>query len=216
MASRSTWSYLYWLPIRQFDQMLFAEAFSQGLAAGLAVSNAVAVAAYAVRSRRFRAALREMAGNCRIGYSLETSLTRTRVAVGGGLLAALRVGQDQGCLIEQLSAFARRCDPHSAHRLGVAVGRRDDVRHFAAALAGLLVDRRLTIELIQDAAEAAAGKKSRLAAAAERVCEEMSGGAGFDEALRREPRTFDPLFGALLSAADRHDRLRMVLLKLAE
>jgi type II secretory pathway component PulF len=196
--------------------MLFAEACSQGLAAGLEVGKAVAVAADAVRSYRFRAALREMAGNCRIGYCLEASLTRTGAAVGGELLAALRVGQDQGCLAERLAAFARCCDPCAANRLAAAVGRREEVRRFAATLAALLVDRRLTIELIRDAAEAAAGSKSRFATVVQRVCDEMDNGAAFHEALRREPRTFDPFFCALVGAPNGRDDLRGVLSRLAE
>jgi hypothetical protein len=123
------------------DQLVFTEALSQVLAAGVEVSRAVAAAA--VRSPRLREALRGMAIDCRRGYTLAESLSRTGAAAGDELLAALAVGEERGDLPESLAAFARRCDPRPGPRLAAAVGRPAEVTRFAAALARLLRDRPL-------------------------------------------------------------------------
>src|SRR5580765_7885578 len=111
MPSRSLWYCLYWIPVGRYQQMLFAEALSQALAAGLEISTALLVAGDATPSRRFRSAIQQMATICRTGYSLEISLSKTRIAVGGELLAAFRVGEERGSLAEHLASYARRCHP---------------------------------------------------------------------------------------------------------
>jgi type II secretory pathway component PulF len=196
--------------------MLFAEALSQALAAGVDVSGAVAVAARATPSRRFRAALREMAANCRVGYTLADSLSRTGAAVGGELLAALDVGEERGDLPGSLAVFACQCGPRPGARLAAAVGQRPEATRFAAALARLLGDRRLTVGLVEEAARLAAGDGSAFAAAAERVVAAMRDGATFPQALARESGSFDPLFCALVGAPDGRDGLRAVLARLGE
>lgn len=215
MASWFTW-WLSWWPVRRADQVLFAEALSQALAAGVDPSGAVAAAAGAVRTQRFRAALNEMAANCRRGYTLAESLSRTGAAVRGELLAALTVGEERGDLAGSLAEFARQCDPRASQRLAAAVGRRPEVTRFAAALARLLRDRPLTVRLIEDAARLAAGDGSAFATAVGRVAEAMRGGTPFPDALADEPGTFDPLFRTLVDAPDGRDGLRAVLARVGE
>jgi type II secretory pathway component PulF len=216
MAARSRWAWLYWWPVSRADQMLFAEALSQAFRGGIEVSRAVRVAADAVQSSRFRAALREMAADCRVGYSLAESLSRTKVSVGVELLAALAVGEERGDLADSLSAYARSCDPHAPLRLAAALGRHPEVTRFAAALARLLRDRRLTVYLIEDAGRLAAGDGSTFATTAKRVADAMRAGSSFAEALASEPRTFDPLFCSLVAAPDDREKLRAVLARLAD
>ena len=216
MRPRFSWAWLSWWPVRRADQMLFAEALSQVLAAGLEVSQAIVAAAGAVRSPRFRRALREMVVNCRSGYTLAQSLARTGVAVRGELLAALAVGEERGDLPGSLAAFACQCHPRPGPQLALAVGRPPEVTRFAAALARLLRDRRLTVLLIEDAARLAAGDRSAFARLVGRVAENMRGGMPFPEALATEPKAFDPLFCTLVAAPDDRDRLRAVLARLGE
>jgi len=196
--------------------MLFAEAFSQTLTAGLEVNRALTVAAGAVRSRRFRSALREMASNYRAGDTLADSLSRTGVVVSGELLAALAIGEERGGLADQLAAFAGRCNPHPRARLAAAVGRPPATTRFATALAQLLKDHRLTVGLIEDAAQLAAGQSSAFTAVVRRVTEAMRAGSTFAEALGQEPGTFDPLFCNLVGAPEGRDHLRAVLARLGE
>lgn len=214
MASRSRWAWVYWWPVRLADQTVFAEALSQAIGAGLEVSAAVAVAAGVPASRRFRAALGEMARHCRVGYTLAQSLSRTGVAVGGELLAALAVGEERGDLAGSLAAFARRVKGAPGIRLAAAVGRKPEAVRFAAALSRLLRDRRLTVHLIEDAGRLAAGDGSAFARAVGRVTEAMRNGVGFSEALAGEPGAFDPFFCALVGAPEGRDRLRAVLARL--
>jgi type II secretory pathway component PulF len=216
MIARSPWALLYWLPVRRTDQMLFAEAFSHVLAAGLEVSGGILAAAGAVRSHRFRAALREMATHCRSGYTLAASLNRTGAAVGGELLAALEVGEERGGLADELAAFALRFDPRPGPRLAAALGRSQEVTRFAAVLARLLAEHKLTVRLVEDAARLAAGSASGFARVVGRVTEAMRGGIPFAEALGAEAGTFDPLFCALVGCPDNRDRLRAVLARLGE
>jgi type II secretory pathway component PulF len=215
-APRSSWAWLYWWPIRRADQALFAEALSQALAAGLDVASAVWVAARATPGQRFRAALQEMITHIRSGVTLAESLRRTGVGVTGELLAALAVGEERGDLPGSLSGFARRCGGDPGRRLAIAVGRRPEATHFAAALARLLRDQRLTVGLVEDAARLAAGERSAFADAVGRVAEEMRSGETLSLALSRQRRFFDPFFCALVGAPDGRDQLRTVLIRLGE
>lgn len=191
--------------------MLFAEAFSQALAAGVEVSTAVVAAADANPNPRFRDALHQMARHCRSGYSLELSLAKTRIRVADELLATLRVGEDRGCLPEELAAFARRCDPHAGARLAEAVGCGAEVTRFAAALARLLTDRPMTLQTIEDAGLLAAGRVSPFAEVIRGVVTAMTGGTPFPEALREQGGVFDPFFCLLIATPVERRQLRAVL-----
>lgn len=214
MATRSSWAWLYRLPVRRTDQMVLAEALAQALGAGLEVSAALAVAGHTHPNPRLRAAVLEAATNCRGGYPLAQALARTGLAVSGELLAALDAGGARGAPAEHLSAFAARCHPRPAARLAVALGRPPEAGRFAAALARLLAEHPLTVGLIGDAGRLAAGDGSKFAAAAERVAEAVRDGTPFPDALAGEPAWFDPLFRALVRAADTRDRTRAVLERL--
>lgn len=216
MVFKSLWSWSYWWPVRKTDQMVFAEALSQALAAGLEISRAVATAAEACPRRRFRAALHEMAANCRVGYTLLESLARTGVVVSDELLAALAVGEERGDLSGSLAAFARRGGARPGARLAAAVRRRPEATRFAAALARLLQNRRLTVGLVKDAARLAAGDESAFAKAIGQVAEEMRNGTPFPQALAQQTSAFDPFFCALIGCPDGRDRLRTVLARLGE
>lgn len=208
---------LSWLrvwPVRQSAQVLFAEALSQSLRAGLEISEAIVLAARVNPSLRFRTALREMAGHARAGYSLEAALARTGVRGCEGLLAALQVGEEQGDLAGELAAFARRLDPRADDRLSRAAGRSPEAVRFAAALARLLRDRSLTLRVVEDAGRlAAAGRRSFQAAVAGLVSD-MRGGMPFAEALGQRHDYFDPLFCQFVHAAEGRDQLRAVLERL--
>jgi type II secretory pathway component PulF len=213
--SRSFWSILYWIPVRRTDEMLFAEAWSQALDAGMEISHSIFVAAQANPSRRLRAALFEMTCHCRTGYSLEASLAKTRIAVGRDLLGAIRVGEEHGCLSKQLAAFGRRRHANPAECLAAAIGRPTEVSLFAAALADLLSDRKLTLWLVQDAALLAAGTGTKLARVVEEVTEQMKGGVEFSRALRAYPKMFDQFFCRLIEATAERQSLRRVLLRMS-
>jgi len=213
------WRFSRWLsrwPICLTDQVIFAEALSQALAAGLDPIGAINAAAGVVRSPRFRAALGEMAANCERGYTLAESLSRTKVFVDGELLAALAVGEERGDLPGWLAAFARRHEPRPGRRLAASVGRRPEVTRFAAALARLLKDRPLTVPLIEDAARLAAGEGSPFALAVGRLAEAMCEGVAFSEALATEESMFDPFFCALVAVPEQRGQLRAVLARVGE
>jgi type II secretory pathway component PulF len=196
--------------------MLFAEALSQALAAGVEVSSAIEVAAEANPSRRFRAVLKEMAVNCRIGYSIAGSLSRTAAGVGGDLIAAIEVGEEQGDLPEALAAFARRNGSRKGARLAAAIGRQPEVTQFAVNLARLLAGRRMTIDLVETAGRLAAGKNSGFAETIRRVTKDMRDGSSLEGALSRWPATFDPLFCTLVGSQKSREHRRAVLARLGE
>jgi type II secretory pathway component PulF len=123
LVFRTVRATLFWKPIRRHEQMLFAEALSQALSAGIEISTAIIVALEANPSYRFRLALREMGKYCRSGYPLERALTKTGVGVGGQLLAALRIGEENGKLAEMLMAYARASCANPVAKLAEALRR---------------------------------------------------------------------------------------------
>lgn len=197
--------------VRPADQVVFAEALSQLLAAGVELSHAIVAAADATPARRFRRALRAMAAAHRAGTDLERSLTRTGVRVSDRLLAALAVGEERGRLPELLAEFARTLDPRPGRRLAAAVGRPLEAARFAAALAGLMADRPLSPRLVEDAGRLA-GRGAR--AAAEQVAEALRDGQPLAEALAFAPATFDPLFRLLVTTPVHREHVRSVLVRL--
>lgn len=214
MATQFLWTWLRWLPIRHVHQVVFAESLSQALLAGLPTDKAIRLAADVNPGRRFRGALREMSHYLRTGYDLEECLLKTGVRVRKELLAALRVGEERGCLAEQLSAYARRYAPHPEDLLASALGRRAEVTRFARALAILMKERGLTVGLVEEAGELAAGAGSSFVTVARRVAQTMTNGCPFSEALQMESKTFDLLFCRLVAAADHRDKLIAVLSRL--
>lgn len=215
MSRRFAWPQILNWPISRAHQGLFAEALSQSLAAGVDVSGSVVAAAQANPSRRFRKALLRMGTFCRSGYDLETSLKRTGVPVAKELLAALRVGEDRGRLAELLAAFARRCDPRIHQRLAEAVSRPDEATRFAGALAILLADHPLTIDLVEDAAHLAGADSPSFRRVMRTVVNSMKGGAPFSDALTLSSTFIDPLFCLLVSAPTERSHLRAVLARIA-
>ncbi|MDB5388615.1 MAG: hypothetical protein JWM11_4261 [Planctomycetaceae bacterium] len=214
-ASTSHKSRRSWWPIRQSDQVLFAEALSQLLETDVELSHAIRAAAAANPSRRFRSALREMARDCRAGYGLEESLSRTGATVSSELLAALGVGEQRACLPEQLALFAKRYDPKSGTRLAAAALRPPEVARFAGALAGLLADQRLTVDLVEDAGRLAAGGNTWFQGVISRVATAMRNqGKSLAKALATERGTFDPLFCLLVESSDSRDKLCAILTRL--
>lgn len=203
-------------PIRGRDQALFAEALSQALSAGIEISAAVAVAANANPSFRFKQALGEMASHCRAGYSIEASLKKTGAIVADALLSALRIGEYHGCLARNLSVFAHRTIPRVEEQLARAVGRPPEATRFAAALADLLTDRRLTTDLIQDAAALAAEKHSTFRRIIKRVVVDIKNGEPFAQAIQGHVNGFDSLFCELVAATSRRQELRAVLMLLGK
>lgn len=201
----------YWLPIRRSEQVVFAEAFAQALTVGLSVVDAAMISALVNPSFRFRQALHGTVRFCRQGYPLAISLEKTWAKVLPGLLNALRVGEESGCLAGELSAFARRNDPKPELRLARAVGRSRDVMEFAACLARLLEDQRLHPSLVKDAGRIAAGTNRNLERVIDRVAEAIRNGDPFSWALNREAKTFDPLFRRFVEEAKGRDELRFNL-----
>src|SRR5437868_1968735 len=80
---------------------------------------------------------------------------------------------------DQMPAFARRSDPRPGARLAAALGRPAEATRFAAALARLLAEHKLTVRLVEDAARLAAGAGSGFARIGGRVAEAMRNGATF-------------------------------------
>ncbi|OWK45009.1 type II secretion system F family protein [Fimbriiglobus ruber] len=212
--SHSLPKWLRW-PVRRSNQVLFAEALSQLLSAGVELTRALQAAGEANPSSRFRAALLRMNYLCQTGKSLADSLSQTNVRVAGGLLTALEVGEERGCLAEQLAAFARWHDPQAGARLAAEVGRSPGAARFAAALATLLSDRRLTVSLVEDAGRLAGGG-NRFNQTIGRLATSVRNGVTFTDALAREKATFDPLFCLMVKTPEHRSELRAVLARLGE
>lgn len=199
------------LPIRDDHEVLFAEALSQTLFCGMEISSAISVAADTSRSSRFRYGLHEMAGYCRQGNSLLRSLAKTKMRTTKQFQAAVDVGESRGCLANELSAFARSRDPQSAIRLAMSVGRSDDVTRFMNALARLLIDHRLTIDMLADAARVAAGAGSHFEFVVAKIIEDMKDGRSISEAMQRQSDAFDSFLRSLIKASPGRDVLRKTL-----
>lgn len=214
MGRRSPWALLYRWPVRQAHQMLFAEAFSQALDAGINILASIPVAAAANPSPRLRAALGEMTTNFSGGHSLAWSLRSTGIAVRGELVTAIEIGEDRGCLSEQLAAFACRYDPAPPKRLAVVLGRSPEVIRFVNVLAQLLAEHRLSPGLITDAGRLASEDRSFFAGVTEQIAAAIKDGESFSSALSRQPRIFDPMLCHLVGVPDGREKLRAVLMRL--
>ena len=216
LVKRIEWAFLRWNPVRGDDEMLFAEAMSQALSAGLAVPEAMLAAAEVNPSPRLRAAMRNAASNCRSGRNAEDSVANARVCVTDDLLAALRVGEERGCLSAALSQFARVRDPRAATRLAQAVKRSAEASRFADILADLLATHRLTPRLLLDAGDLAAGGKSAFRQAVGRAAAAVENGVSLGEALREQAGAFDPLFCRVVDVPADRSHLRAVLKRLGD
>jgi len=138
-------------------------------------------------------------------------MVKSGARVSDELLASLDVGEESGCLPERLSTFASWHDPEIAAFLARAVGRPPETTRFAAALAKLLIDHRLTLRLVRDAGSLVASDRSAFSKAIREVVSDMKEGATFVEALHRHPKSFDAFFCTLLRETNERGKLRSVL-----
>ena len=210
-ALRPSWR---WWPICRFAQSVFAEAFRQALAEGFAVGLALGLAVEVNPCPRFRRALRVMGSQLSAGDPLAGSLRTTGAWVDRGLLAALEVGEEYGCLGEELAAFARRDRGFSVDRYRRAIGRRPEATRFAAALARLLRDHGLTARVVHAAGLVSAVPRRRFAKVADAIAGEMTDGTPFLDLLGRHSTYFDPLFRGFLAAAESREEMRACLERL--
>ena len=211
----SLWNVLPRWPIPRFAQAVFAEAFREGLHERLAADHAVRLAAEVNPSRRFRPILGRMAANIRAGYPLDVALERTGAIVRPGLLAALRVGQEHGNVVEELKAFAARIGRLSPESYARAIGRSREAKVFAAALARLLREERLTVKVVASAGEVAADGEARFLRVIRDVARDMeNNGSSLVGALRDHSQDFDPLYCGLLEAANSRAEMRECLERL--
>lgn len=208
------WSWLLWWPIPRPDQALFAEAFATSLACGLAAAAALTLSARVNPNPRFRTALWATRRHFGAGYSLAQSLKKSGAWVEPGLLVALEAGEEYGRLVEELSSFARELEPGVTRLLHQAAGRRPEATRFAAALARLLRDHRLCLELVEVAGRLAAPRDRGFASVMRTVVTEMENGEPFLGALRRQPRYFDTFYCGLLEVAESREDLQAALERL--
>lgn len=195
-------------PVSRRAQAIFAEAFRQGLASGLAVDEAVRIASGVTPSHRFRQALWQMVAYLRSGYSLEASLAKTHVGVQPALLVALRTGEEHNCLDVALSAFARRTGRLTAKTFSRKIGRSLEVIQFAAALAVLLRDHPMTVREVRAAGKVAAGGMGKFGRIFEEVACRMEDGESLIDALGHYPRQFDRLYREILESTRSREELR--------
>jgi type II secretory pathway component PulF len=201
---------LLW-PVPRRAQAIFAEAFRQGLVAGLPVDRACGLAGLVNPCRRFRHASWQMGIHVRSGYPLEAALAKTGVGVQPSLLVALRTGEEHDCLDEALAAFVSRTGKLTAKTFYRKIGRSPEAIRFAAALAALLRDHRLTVREIRAAGRIAAGGSRRFGRIFEDVAHRMEDGASLDETLLRHPRHFDHLYREILESTRSREEMRMCL-----
>jgi type II secretory pathway component PulF len=130
------------------------------------------------------------------------------------LLVALRTGEEHDCLDEALSAFVRRTGNLTAKTFYRKIGRSPEAIQFAASLAALLRDHRLTVREIRAAGRIAAGGTREFGRIVEEVAHRMEDGASLAETLHRYPGHFDELYRGLLEATKSREDLRTCLERL--
>jgi type II secretory pathway component PulF len=207
---------LLWWPIRRSDQAIFAEAFGEAIHAGIEITAAITLAARVQPNWRFRNALTWMRRLTCEGQPLEVSLVNSGARVDPRLLAALQVGEAHGCLAEELFAFARDICSGATERLRQAVGRRPEATRFAAALARLLRERGLTLDVVESAGRIASAGSTAFAAIVRAIIVDMENATPFVNALRRHPIYFDLLYCDLLEAAKSRPQVRDCLERLGQ
>jgi len=200
-----------WWPIRRVDQMVFAETLGQGLAGGFGVDRALTLAAAVNPSFRFRRAIGRMQRSVEEGYPLASSLSMAGASVGPGLLAALRVGEEEGGLARELIAFARRAVPDAPRRFRRAVGRSTRAMAFAEALARRLAEHHLDVDAVRAAGLVAAAGSRRFARVVREVVEDVGNGTSLGEALNYHPGHFDVFYCVAVGSAATRAELRACL-----
>jgi type II secretory pathway component PulF len=201
-------------PIPRLAQAVFAESFRQALLERMPVDQAIRLASEVNPSRRFQQALKRMAVQVRSGYPLDTALARSGIRPPSGLMASLKVGEQHGQLADEMGAFARRTRGFSSRRFFQAIGRTDEAIDFAAALARLLVEQRLTVTMVRAAGEVSAAGRPRFATVISDIASEIENGRSLVECLSRHPRRFDPLYREFLAAANSREEMRACLTRL--
>jgi type II secretory pathway component PulF len=201
-------------PIPRIAQAIFAEAFRQAIEERLTIDHAIRLAAEVNPSRRFRVSLRQMAIQVRSGYPLDQALEKTRARVSAGLPAALRVGEEHGCLANELGAFARKTSGFTRKRYFRAIGRGDEAIDFAAALGRLLQDQRLTVRAVRAAGDVSASDRPQFLKVIHDVAQKMEDGSPFVTALGKYPRYFDELYRGFLEAAGSREEMKTCLERL--
>ena len=200
-----------WWPIRRSAQMVFAEALGQGLAGGFGVDRALTLAAAVNPSFRFRRAIGRMQRLVEGGYPLASSLSMAGAWVVPGLLAALRVGEEQGGLGRELIAFARKILPDAPRRFRRAVGRSARAMAFAEALARRLAEHHLDVDAVRAAGLVAAAGSRRFARVVREVVEDVGNGTSLGEALNYHPGHFDVFYCVAVGSAATRAELRACL-----
>ena len=204
-------SFRLWLPIPRIAQAVFAEAFRGGLIQGIPVDRAILLASKVNPCHRFRYILQKMATYVRSGYSIEAALVKTGATVRPGLLAALRVGENHSCLVEELSSFASRTSRFTPETFLRAIGRSEEARDFAAALSRLLRDHRLTLREVEAAGQVADNSKGQFSRVVDQVAKLMQNGTSLPDALREYPAHFDSLYCGLLESTKSREEMKSCL-----
>ncbi|MDR3639385.1 MAG: type II secretion system F family protein [Isosphaeraceae bacterium] len=203
-----------YVPIRRFHQSVFAAVFRQALVEGLAVVDAVELAARVNPSRTLRQALAVMSDRLRAGYPLSGSLAASRAWVDRGLLAALDVGDEYGDLADELKAFVQHDRFFSAARFRRAIGRRPESVRFAAALARLLHEHHLTGPLVCAAGRVSGTRGGRFMRMVKTVSANIDGGNSLAECLKRHPAYFDAVFCRFVELPQSREDMRARLERL--
>jgi hypothetical protein len=200
-------------PIGPSSQLVFAEALRVALVECLPIDSALKLAIDVTPRHDLRLALRDVRWSVRSGHSLASSLEQANIRADKGLLAAFSVGEEFGCLTDELATFTRSRGL-TVKQFHAAIGRSPAACRFAATLARLLEGRRLTPAVIAAAGRsAAAGARSfdrRIAS----IVEKVSDGTSLADALRRHPGDFDTLFCGLVAHAASREELRACLERL--
>jgi type II secretory pathway component PulF len=208
---QSLWSYLYRLPVSQFSEVVFAEALSQALYAGIPIAEAIRITADTHPSRRISAGLREMAWRVRTGTDPVDGLERTGLSVSGDLLAVFEVAGDRGRLPDFLKQFAAQRDPAPWLRLADSQRRPAEVTRFAACLAELLRDNKLSPSIVFDAGLLAAGRDSKFANRISGSVDDMRQGTSLADSLKRGTQLVDRFLIQLLAAQSTRHGIHSVL-----
>ncbi len=209
-------------------QLVFAEAFALAHAEGLTLSQALELAIRVTPGKHFRRILGAMRQRALDGESLAGSLDNLPLRVHPGLRAALTIGENEGGLVEELLAFARRGESQPGRRFRRVIGRDECASTFAAALARRLKEGPLTVQAVCSAGQVASAGRRRPAKVMARLVDDLESGHSLADALARPSwrwnrwglpvfrATFDPLFLAFVEAAQSREELRNCLARLSD
>lgn len=196
--------------LTKLEQAVFAEAFRQGLFAGLPSQEAFLLAISIHPHPRFSQSEAEVKALLSQGCDLDQSLVQTGSWVSEELLATLEIGERRGCLQGLLEVVAMGLTSNPGKELVSALGRLEATTRFCAALSTLLKGTHFKNEMIAEAGRIAGGGLA-FRQAVQILKEKVEIGSSLSHGMSLSGQVFDRFLCRLLKKQEDPSKVQPIL-----